>query len=336
MHSLPRLLFAGFVLYVQARSLLFNDSATIINRSVTAQWLEKRPLHNHGTTFGVPWPRGQYFANETLFTLSGDGGSQIPSGSWITGYWSDGSIKWTAHAISAGVLDESFAVNALPKSSPVANQSSPLTGLTVKEDSDTISVNTGKLTVTFPKAGNVLVKEIKTSSGQTVGQSGRLVLRSQSSVFENEDVQGQPAPNYHNFKSSIDNVTVTKGDFTRALVTIRGDHPQVQVGNSTTQTHKDWLPFVTRFYLYAESDSVRVVHSLIYDGEPENDFVRGIGIRFDVPLDDELYDRHIRIAGVDGGILNEAVQGITGLRRDPGEAVRAAQYQGEKTPPVDT
>ncbi|KAH0289850.1 hypothetical protein M436DRAFT_84719 [Aureobasidium namibiae CBS 147.97] len=55
-----------------------------------------------------------------------------------------------------------------------------------------------------------------------------------------------------------------------------------------------------------------------------------------IPLEDEFYDRHIRIAGVDGGILNEAVQGITGLRRDPGQAVRTAQYEGKKTPALDT
>jgi hypothetical protein len=44
----------------------------------------------------------------------------------------------------------------------------------------------------------------------------------------------------------------------------------------------------------------------------------------------------VRIAGVDGGLLSEAVKGITGLRRDPGEAVRDAQFNGEATPSTDT
>jgi hypothetical protein len=78
------------------------------------------------------------------------------------------------------------------------------------------------------------------------------------------------------------------------------------------------------------------VDSLIYDGVPASDFVRGIGLRFDVPHEDDFYDRHICIVGVDGGILNEAVQGINGLRRDPGQAVRTAQYEGKKTPALDT
>jgi hypothetical protein len=58
--------------------------------------------------------------------------------------------------------------------------------------------------------------------------------------------------------------------------------------------------------------------------------------RFEVPLEDEFYDRHIRIDVVDGGILNEAVPGITGLRRDPGQAVRTAQCEGKKTPALET
>ncbi|THY76422.1 hypothetical protein D6C95_09976, partial [Aureobasidium pullulans] len=120
---------------------------------------------------------------------------------------------------------------------------------------------------------------------------------------------GQPAIQYFNFESKIDNITVSKNNIARTLVTVHGDHRQINGGNLTTSTHKDWLPFVVRFYLYANSESIRIVHSLIYDGVPETDFVRGIGLRFDVPLADEFYDRHIRIAGVDGGILNEAVQG---------------------------
>jgi hypothetical protein len=258
--------------------------------------------------------------------------SPLDPGSWITGYWSDSSVKWTAHAIAAGVPEDGYTVNALSgnSSSSIAGESN----LTVKDGPDVVEINTGKITAAFAKTGNTLVHEIKTSNGQVVGQNGKLILRSQSSVFDDEDKQGQPPTNYFNFESKIDNVTVTKDNTARALVTVRGDHRQVKAANSSAPAHKDWLPFVVRFYLYANSESIRIVHSLIFDGVPASDFVRGIGLRFDVPLDDEFYDRHVRIAGVDGGIHNEAVRGITGLRRDPGQAVRTAQYEGKKTPPT--
>ncbi|TIA16760.1 hypothetical protein D6C83_08284 [Aureobasidium pullulans] len=298
-------------------SQLYPNSTTPNSGTVKIQWLDEKPAYSPGTTFGVPWPRGKYQANDTIFSVVSNG-DHVATESWITGYWSDSSVKWTAHAIAASALENDYTVNAVSKNSTAVP--SATSSLEVTDSFDTIKVDTGKITATFSKTGNILVQELKTSSGQVVGQNGKLILRSQSSVFDDEDKQGQPAIQYFNFESKIDNVTVSKNNIARTLVTVHGDHRQINGGNSTTSTHKDWLPFVVRFYFYADSESIRIVHSLIYDGVPETDFVRGIGLRFDVPLADEFYDRHIRIAGVDGGILNEAVQGITGLRRDPGQA----------------
>lgn len=71
-----------------------------------------------------------------------------------------------------------------------------------------------------------------------------------------------------------------------------------------------------------------MVHSLVFDAPAEKNFITGVGIRFGVPLAGEkVYNRHVRLAGVDGGLLSEAVQGITGLRRDPGSVVRDAQVK---------
>jgi hypothetical protein len=44
----------------------------------------------------------------------------------------------------------------------------------------------------------------------------------------------------------------------------------------------------------------------------------------------------VRFSGQDEGLFAEAVRGITGLRRDPGAAVREAQLAGRATPPLDT
>jgi hypothetical protein len=97
----------------------------------------------------------------------------------------------------------------------------------VKNEADSIKINTGKITAIFAKTGNTLVREIKTPNGQVVGQNGKLILRSQSSVFDDEDKQGQPATDYFNFESNIDNVTVSNGNTARALVTVCEDHRQV-------------------------------------------------------------------------------------------------------------
>ncbi len=77
-----------------------------------------------------------------------------------------------------------------------------------------------------------------------------------------------------------------------------------------------------------------MMHTIIFDGDEEKDFIKGLGVRFAVPLEDELHDRHIRFAGEDMGVFGEAVRGLTGLRRDAGRAVKEAQLAGKKTPPV--
>jgi hypothetical protein len=259
MPSLISFLFTLLGFSGQAVSQLYTNSTTAENGSVKIQWLDDKPAYNHGTTFGVPWPRGRYHTNDTLFAISSGSGSPVPSESWITGYWSDSSVKWTAHAIGAGVPEDDYTVNAFPRNS--TSNIATGTNLTVNDGPGVIEISTGKITATFAKTGSTLVHEIKTSNGQVIGQNGRLILRSQSSVFDDENRQGQPAPNYFNFGSKIDNVTVSKDNTARALVTVRGDHRQINVGNSSAPAHKDWLPFVVRFYLYANSESIRIVHS---------------------------------------------------------------------------
>ena len=83
--------------------------------------------------------------------------------------------------------------------------------------------------------------------------------------------------------------------------------------------HGDWLPFTVRLYFYAGATDVRVVHSFVWDGDPDRDFLAGLGLSADVVMRDEPHNRHVRLAGP-SGFLTEAVRGLTGLRRDPGEA----------------
>ncbi len=94
------------------------------------------------------------------------------------------------------------------------------------------------------------------------------------------------------------------------------------------------LPWTLRIYLGAGDDSLRVVHSFRWDADENQDFVRGLGMRFSVPLTDEPHNRHVRFGTAEGGVWGEPVRVLTGLRRDPGVAVRQAQTAGTATPPV--
>ncbi|KAL4967129.1 polysaccharide lyase family 26 protein [Aspergillus stella-maris] len=312
-----------------------NSSAT----SVPVSWLGSTPSYTSGTTFGLPWPKGKYTFNDTSFSIAG-----VPLQSWVNGYWADGSIKWSGHAVpSLGEEDiqDGFTVDIATgsgvggKTRRATRASTNSTGsgsLTVSRSGGKVEVNTGKITVLFPRSGSSLVESITTASGQIVGQNGKLVLHSQDSVAEDVASRPNSSVTYSNFESKIGNVTVSKQGDVRALVTVTGTH--APIGETE---HEAWLQFVVRFYLYADSDAIRIVHSFVFDGDASSNFVSGLGIRFDVPLEgEELYNRHVRVPGEEGGFLHEAVKGITGLRRDPGEEVRTAQVAGQVLPAEDT
>ncbi|KAF7193733.1 hypothetical protein HII31_04935 [Pseudocercospora fuligena] len=297
----------------------FSNSSS---QSINVKWLGQSPDYHSGTTFGLPWARGQHYANSTHFSSAED------IQSWVTAYWPDGSIKWTGHAVPASdQVPDQYTITA-STAVPSGNHSS---SIVVTQSDGEVLVDTGKIKATFAKTGSVFLKNIVTAAGKTVGENGSLVLHTQSGVAS--DIQSKTASDisYHNFESSIVNVTVDEGS-SRTLVTVRGNHTETSEGD-----HASWLPFILRFYLYANSDAIRVIHSLVYDGDSGSDFITGVGIRFQVLLAEEKhYNRHIRLAGVDGGLLSEAVQGITGLRRDPGSEVRTAQFEGQETPDIST
>ncbi|KAK0119068.1 hypothetical protein ONS96_012136 [Cadophora gregata f. sp. sojae] len=311
-----------------------NSTNSSTTNSASVHWLGEKPTYNYGTTFGLPWAQGQHYPGNTTFTVSSSSNEQVELQSWVTGQWADGSVKWTGHAIPASdVLADKYTVTAQKLKNTTTSPFTNKTGSITVTDSDSkVTVSTGKLTASFPKTGNVLIDSIQTKSGKVIGKDGHLVLQSQSGVADTSEGRANSSINYFNFLSKIEEVTVTEQASVRALVTVRGNHT-VQDGGS----HEDWLPFVLRFYLYANSDSIRLVHSLVFDGAANEDLITGVGIRFSVPLKDEAqYDRHVRFAGVDGGLISEAVQGITGLRRDPGQVVRTAQVDGDALPATST
>lgn len=306
----------------------------ISSRAVRVHWVGDTPAYTFGTTFGLPWPQGEFQYNATSFSVSTEGNRQIPLQSWVTGYWRDGSVKWTGHAIPPLPQPKKVYTITASKSESQerTSQDSHPSPIKVVNNTEEVIVGTGNITVSFPKQGSSVVSSVKSSKGLVVGRNGKLVLHSQSAIAETVASRANTSVEYLNFESHVNDVSVSHDNSIRALVTIRGDHRVTTKGD-----HRDWLPFVLRFYLYADSDTVRIVHTIVFDSKAEEDFVNGLGIQFDVPLkDEELYNRHLRIPGVKGGFLHEAVQGITGLRRDPGEEVRSAQFEGTQTPNVST
>ncbi|MGI5467249.1 Tat pathway signal sequence domain protein [Streptomyces sp. CA-132043] len=283
---------------------------------VELTWLEDGGLGAApGSTVGVPWPKGVYEADQE-FTLTDGGGQAVPVQTWPLAYWPDGTLKWTAHAVGPQSAAEKYTLKAGAAAAPAKK-------VTVDRKGGTVEVDTGVLTARIGTSGATLVKSVRRGATE-IAKDGRLVLLRQGEIEDGD----QGTARYERFESAIGEVTVEQEGPVRAVVRIDGKH---------RRGGRSWLPFSVRLYFYAGAESFRMVHTITYDGKQEpgrssGDFVRGLGVRFTVPMRDAAYDRHIRIGGDGTGLLREAVKGITGLRRDPGSAVQAAQFEGKKLP----
>lgn len=268
-------------------------------------WLEGAPSLITGTTFGVPWPRGAV-RKDQAFALSGPGG-ELACQSWPLAYWPDGSLKWTAHALPAqGAMPERLQLKP-------GKARLPAQALAIKDRPDAIVVDTGVIECVVPRQGADIIRSIR--RGKTdIARAGKLVALS--------DDQPDGSTRQTAYESQLTKVTLEQRGPVRSVLKLEGMHRALGGGRA-------WLPFTVRLYFYAGAESVRIMHTFVFDGDEQKDFVRGIGLRFDVPLRDEEHNRHVRFGGEAGGLWAEGVRNLTGLRRDPGEAVRKAQLAGQ-------
>ncbi len=272
-------------------------------------WLGKEtPDSFAGVTWGVAWPKGTVSA-EKAFLLQGTARPRQLQ-SWPLAWWPDGTVKWSAHALG-GDLPEGERLTVIP----VEKTSEP--AAIASETEDGWVIDTGNVQARVSRKGDSLVTEIR-QDGKVLLTNGRLVLRishgDEDQTQYTETLTGQP-----------DSVVLEQNGPQRAVILLRGTHRN---SNNTL------IRFVVRLYWYAGQSSVRVMHTLIYDNDQPERTVSGIGLTFDAPQQAPLYDRHVRFVSDQGGIFHEAVRGLSGLRRDPGRAVVAAQLQGTAAPPL--
>lgn len=269
------------------------------------RWLDGTPPAAHeGQSWGQPWPRGTRLAKG--YRLGSDAVQ-----SWPMAYWPDGSIKWTGHAIAA---DAGRADALIVRPGAVAKATAPVA---VRETADTIEVTVGPRRWEIGRRGAALIVSASVGGRETL-RNVRLVATMQDGPDEDDGA----TPTTTRATGTIDAVTIEQRGPLRAVIKIDGHH----AGTGAR------MPFSLRLYFHADARSVRIVHSLVFDGDPAKVFVRGLGLTGDVPMGDAPHDRHVRFAGDKSGLWGEAVRPLTGLRRDPGKAFRVAQVAGTPTP----
>ena len=256
--------------------------------------------------------------------LKTDRNQEIPVDTWPLAYWPDGSVKWSgvAGVIPAGT--ERLTLEKAPRKAKTINKQ-PNASIAITETPEDIQIETGLISVFIPRRGDFLIDSLL-YKGTKVGEKARLICNTQ-----NEPIQENTSQiSFTHYIGEIKSVTIERLGSVRALVKLEGIHrnrnKKIDTNHSegegnyannsdmNKRNNREWLPFVVRLYFYGGSEQVKMVHSFVYDGDQKKDFIRSLGIRFDVPMREALYNRHIAFSCADGGVWSEPVQPLVGRR----------------------
>ena len=263
---------------------------------------------NGYATFGCMWERGRCLPG-TDFICINQAGQQVPIQSRITAYWPDGSLKWTAHTGNITQLGDT--VEVLPADKPVPD----ISGIRVKKTPTGWLIATKHLTLDIPEGGQALFTSV-TQDSRVVAVNGRAEL-----LLEEPDVRDGR------------NIRIEK-PYTGAIEKVELEElGPLQITVKYTGTHVDdrgdrKLPFIIRMRINNDDTGLRFMHTFLYDGDENKDYLKGIGIAFDAPMQGAVYNRHMKFAG-DHGVFHEVMASLVSWRPRLPEALYATQIAGE-------
>jgi hypothetical protein len=298
--------------------------ATFAAEPVTLRWLgDAAPAAPNGITWGVPWPKGAVASN-TRMRLTNERGNRLEVQTWPVAYWPDGSVKWTGHAIAANAgVGRTFQLTP----TNAQEERGPVTEIRYAEDEDAFTIDTGAMRVRVGKRRSGLIQSIEIGE-RVVAQQGTLIAlredRSETGVTRDIEL-----------RSGIERATLEQSGPVRAVVKLEGRHVEAGRGGRV------WLPFTVRLHFFAGSGAIKLTHSFVYDGDGQKDFLKGIGLQFAVPFQEELHNRHVRFVGdahETAGVWAQPVRMLPGYRAQAGRTIVSlydAHLAGERVQNLD-
>lgn len=276
-------------------------------KTVSLHWIGKTPSADTPSTWGIPFEKGVVKSNSNYILLT-DKGQELSMDHWKLASWPDGSIKWmgVSAEIPRNTSSLKLKVEERPKKNTKRNESPQIT---ISETKDKLIVNTGVLKAYFSKQGQHLFDSLQ-YQGRTIAGAASLVCNT----------------TVDSYMSRLSKITIERRGDIATVVKVEGTH-----GNST----REWLPFTVRLYFYAGSERIKMMHSFVFDGDQDKDFIKGLGIVFDVPMREELYNRHVAFGNEKGGVWSEPVQPLVGRRmlmEDGKRDFQEMQMRGERIP----
>ena len=268
------------------------------------------------TTWGCMWSKGECKTNRNgeatrFFICRNEAGKEVPIQSRITAYWQDGSVKWTAHTADAALLGREINVELSDEKSP-ASVENPLT---IEEDDQSIVLHTGEMTLHITKNSDTLF-DTAVINGTVRLQNARPVLQ----LEEPLNMEDGTARLTRQYAGRIHKTTIEECGELQVIIKYEGTH--------VSKDGVPKLPFIIRMTVGANQKDFRFMHTFLYDGDEEKDYLKGIGITFEAPMKGELYNRHVKFTG-DYGVFHEELVALRSWRPRVPVNIYEQQSKGE-------
>lgn len=257
--------------------------------------------------WGCMWERG-CCTGDTAYICYNEKGEEVPMQSRITAWWPDHSVKWTAHTADSSKLGATIEV--VP-----GNPSIPAEYIKVGESDESFLLDTGSLRLEIPKKGEDLVTSI-ISKGRERATRIRPVLL----LEEPRLVEGMEAKLEKSFAGEIEKVELEEQGNLRCILKYTGCHVNAKGERK--------LPFIIRMTVLLGQDHLQFMHTFLYDGDENKDFLKGIGITMNTPMEGISCNRHVKVTG-DFGVLHESVLPLISWRPKVPEGLYERQLQGQ-------
>jgi hypothetical protein len=296
----------------------FRYSCTQLEKEpVCLKWVGEVPSVSMPVSFGVPFAQGSLIEGRQVNLVTPNGQS-LPTDMWPLAYWPDGSIKWGGFAavVPASTDQLKLDIGTIKKKQTAAME--------IINNESSLQINTGVVRAIFPKTGEYLLDGLWYRDVQ-VGGRASLICKTQDHPLSEDAEQIR----FQSYKSEIKKVEVEHVGSVRVVIKVEGVHKA---------NGREWLPFTIRFYFYKGSDQIKMVHTFVYDGDQYKDFIQSLGVRFEVPMREALYNRHIAFSGAEGGVWSEPVQPLVGRRTltlNGDLTLQEQQMEGKRIPSYD-
>ncbi|MFA9375787.1 MAG: hypothetical protein ACERKZ_03425 [Lachnotalea sp.] len=284
---------------------------------VNLHFLENRMDYGY-VNFGTMWDKGKVSTSDT-FNLNVEG--EVSSlQTRVTAYWPDGSVKWAAHCADIKKDVKTIEVEAYNDETSKAKISndkmSASDSIQISEDEQKIVIDTGEMKASFQKKGSNLVEDIIVK-GRNTALNGQLICILEERVQEDNCLVKREI----SYQTKIQDAIIEEQGALKIVIKVTGIH-------RNESTKREVLPFIVRFTMYLNKDEIHITHTFLYDGDPQKDFLKGLGISFECPIEGAMYNRHVKMLG-DNGVFHEAMQLLLSWRPPVEESIYKAQLAGE-------